>query len=123
MYNIRVRTGGGAAVNHYWIDDSQLATDPGDGLGPRSGELSAEIRLLWGVLACAVGDLQAGDQGAAAWFASDETGQAATGFNFVDLCVALDLEPDAVRTMIARLPRRTHRRTAPHCAKRAPRAA
>jgi hypothetical protein len=76
---------------------------------PRSGALPPERRLMTAVLARALLDLQthAGTgtprarrhrAGVEAWFASDDDGWP---FSFVNLCHALDLDADAVRSRLA----------------------
>jgi len=77
---------------------------------PRSGALPPERRLMMAVLARALLDLQThvgtGTPRASrhlaeveAWFASDDD---VWPFSFVSLCLALDLEADAIRSRLVR---------------------
>ena len=77
---------------------------------PRSGALPPERRLMMAVLARALLDLQThagtGTLRASrhlaeveAWFASDDD---VWPFSFVSLCLALDLEADAIRSRLVR---------------------
>jgi hypothetical protein len=77
---------------------------------PRSGALPPERRLMMAVLARALLDLQThagtGTRRASrhlaeveAWFASDDD---VWPFSFVSLCLALDLDADAIRSRLVR---------------------
>lgn len=92
-----------AGVQHYYTGD-ELAPDPMDAFEVPARDLTSGYRLLWGVLRFAVEDVRVGYPGARAWFVSDERGNGLTGWTFRDVCMVLDLEPAAIRAMVAEIP-------------------
>lgn len=62
---------------------------------------TGELRLISAVLALAIADARRDDVDAQRWIASDESGPAVGGFNFVDICEALALDASWARAQVA----------------------
>lgn len=63
---------------------------------------TGELRLLGALLWQALDDARKGHADARAWLASDESGRSLTGYFFVDVCAALDVDPTWVRRQVQR---------------------
>jgi len=72
---------------------------------------TGELRLLAAVLGCAIKDARRGRADALAWIESDASGRAERGFNYLDVCAVLGLDPGWTRTQVALRARTPGRRT------------